>query len=138
MLLERIAKPIRRYLKEREDTVGELVSGILGHPSSSIRDLSNELSSVQSKQDIGLSNPQTESNWFPDPMDAPPDFITENNFDIIGNLLSMFDSKDGIIKELIKRFADKMLLPSNQISEDIVCITLRPLVVTNTEFAIYS
>lgn len=122
VLLERISKPIRRYLKEREDTVCELVSGILGLPSSTIRDLSNELTSSHSRQDVGLGSNQADSGWFPDPMDAPADFTTENNFDIIGNLLSMYDSKDGIIKELIRRFAEKMLLPSDQVSEDIVCM----------------
>lgn len=93
---------------------------MLGQPSSIISDLATELTSVQPRQDIGLNNSQADSTWFPDPLDAPADFITENNFDIIGNLLAMYDSKDGIIKELIKRFADKMLLSSDQVSEEIV------------------
>lgn len=127
VLLERISRPIRRYLKEREDTIGELVSGLLGQDSSSIKDLAAELSSPQTRQSAGLAVFQAESNWFPDPLDAPADFSTDNNFDIIGNLLSMYDSKDGIIKELVRRFAATMLLPSDQVSEEIVCIPMSQL-----------
>lgn len=120
VLLERISRPIRRYLKEREDTTPELVSGILGLPSSNISSLADELKMTISKQDSDASNRQNDANWYPDPLDAPADFNTMNNFDIIGNLLAMYDSKDGIIKELIKRFAEKMLLFSEQVPEDIV------------------
>lgn len=131
VLLERISKPIRRYLKEREDTVPELVSGILGQQSSTIRDLANELSSLKSRQDFELTTSNADSGWYPDPMDAPADFTTDNNFDIIGNLLSMYDNKDAIIKELIKRFAEKMLLPSDKVSEEIVCIWELPFFMKN-------
>lgn len=126
VLLERISRPIRRYLKEREDTIEELVSGILGHPTSNIRELADELTSLQLQRDSSFTTSQPQSAWFPDPLDAPADFNMENNFDIIGNLLSMYDSKDGIIKELIKRFAEKMLLPSDQVSEEIVRMKVLP------------
>lgn len=109
-------------MKEREDTIEELVSGILGLPSSNIRELADELTSLQLQKNASFISSQPQSAWFPDPLDAPADFNMENNFDIIGNLLSMYDIKDGIIKELIKRFAEKMLLPSEQVSEEIVRI----------------
>lgn len=121
VLLERISKPIRKYLKEREDTVSELVSGILGYESSSIKDLGEELISARSSDDVGMK-PTNDLNWHPDPIDAPLDFSTDNGFDIIGNLISMFDSKDAIIKELIRRFAEKMLNPTDAMSEEIVCL----------------
>lgn len=119
VLLERISKPIRKYLKERDDTISELVSGLLGVSTSNISDLSLEMKSSKAGKDHLLPHANG-FNWYPDPIDAPVDFSTDNNFDIVGNLLSMYDSKDAIIKELMKRFAEKMLFPSENLSEDIV------------------
>lgn len=119
VLLERISRPIRKYLKEREDTVSELVSGLLGVSTSNISDLSSEITSSKMGKNQRRAHAD-DLDWYPDPIDAPIDFSTDNNFDIVGNLLSMYDSKDAIIKELMKRFAEKMLSPSDDVSEDIV------------------
>jgi anaphase-promoting complex subunit 2 len=133
VLLERISKPIRKYLKERDDTISELVSGLLGVSTSNISDLSSEMKSSKTGKSHLLPH-ANDLNWYPDPIDAPVDFSTDNNFDIVGNLLSMYDNKDAIIKELMKRFAEKMLLPSENLSEDIVSDLIAYLVLKKYYF----
>lgn len=122
VLLDKIARPIRRYLKERNDTVKEVLAGILGDSTSAIKFLSEEL--IQSASNYGKvfnQGSEDDLNWNPDPLDAPPDFKADNKiFDIISNLISIFDSKELIVKHLVKRFADTMLLSSDFDEEKMV------------------
>lgn len=156
VLLHKIARPIRRYLKEREDTIREVLSGLLGDKRSPIKDLASELIGA-ARDDIsvptyvpGSEEPKNEAaatkekekkmksslktllkdpemNWIPDPMDAPPDFQTDNKtFDVISNLVSVFDNKDVLVKELMKRFADTMVF-SHEFDEETMLMTIELL-----------
>lgn len=124
VLLDKIARPIRRYLKERNDTVKEVLSGILGDSTSAINYLSEEL--IHSASNYGkVFNQAGEDDleWNPDPLDAPPDFKSDNKiFDVISNLISIFDNKELIVKHLVKRFADTMLLSSDFDEEKMVSV----------------
>lgn len=129
VLLDKVARPIRRYLKDRDDTIKEVLSGILGDKKSPIKELSTELVGLAS---LRLAESQyvddyDDPNWQPDPMDAPPDFRTENkSFDIIGNLISIFENKDVMVKELMKRFSDTMLF-SHEFDEETMLMTIELL-----------
>ena len=83
VLLDRVARPIRRYLREREDTVNIVVGGLLADPqvdppgSRVLHELAREL------KDTGGGLPMDENvedlddldfddmTWEPDPVDAP-------------------------------------------------------------------
>ena len=82
VLLDRVARPIRRYLREREDTVNIVVGGLLADfeddPSASgvLYELGEEIKTtggrpVDEKAE-GLDDLDFDDmNWEPDPVDAP-------------------------------------------------------------------
>ena len=84
VLLDRVARPIRRYLREREDTVHIVVGGLLADPEdeSPAPDVLMELA-IELDRTGGLPVEQGKAGddgeldwddmtWVPDPIDAPP------------------------------------------------------------------
>lgn len=120
VLLDRIARPIRRYLKDREDTVRVIVSGLLAEPpaagepavsSDTLVELAAELSKAHQ---LSLQNNKGEldwddMNWMPDPVDAAPDYKKSKSSDVIDSLVSLFDSKEIFVKEMQTLLADRLL-----------------------------
>ena len=88
VLIDRVARPIRRYLRDREDTVRVIVAGLLVNKEEdkdgeeqmlgqedTLKDLASELNRVselaaQSDDDQDLN--WDDMNWTPDPVDAGP------------------------------------------------------------------
>lgn len=108
ILLEKAIRPLRRYLKERDDTISCLVAGMLGNANSELAFLFAELKS----RTIGpsLTTDLDDPNWVPDPIDAPSNFKRNSySSDIIGSLLSLYDNKDIFIHEFTSVFADRMI-----------------------------
>lgn len=79
VLLDRVAQPIRRYLREREDTVTVVVGGLLTDPedesSEVLAELAVEMDKIatldkEKEMDDGLD--LDDMNWMPDPVDAGP------------------------------------------------------------------
>ena len=82
VLLDRVARPIRRYLREREDSVNIVVGGLLADPeddppaSGVLYELAKELKTTgggpvderaKDLDDLDFDD----MNWEPDPVDAP-------------------------------------------------------------------
>lgn len=121
VLLDRIARVIRRNLRERDDTVKVIVSGLLsdtmdenGDPlppdSETLTELAVELNrhdedTPTNDADLDWDNME----WMPDPIDAAPDYMKSKNTDVIGSLISLFDSKEVFVKELQATLADRLL-----------------------------
>lgn len=102
VLLDNASRPIRRYLKEREDTIPTIVNALLKpDEKSKLSRLSEELTSVteQTVDELTLS-------WSPDPIDALPDFKKQ---DIIESLISIFDTKEVFISEFSEVFSKSLL-----------------------------
>ena len=85
VLLDRVARPIRRYLRERDDTVNIVVGGLLADPEdeSSAADVLLELAAELNKTS-GLTGEDDlddgdldwdDMSWMPDPVDAGPGTI---------------------------------------------------------------
>lgn len=84
VLLDRVARPIRRYLRERDDTVNIVVTGLLADPEDespspeTLTELAIELDrtgglpvgEARGSDDADLD--WDDMNWAPDPVDAPP------------------------------------------------------------------
>ena len=89
VLLDRVARPIRRYLKDRDDTVKVIVAGLLadgeggdgdGEAATSNSDVlaelavelgrASELASQEAEDDGDLE--WDDMRWVPDPVDAGP------------------------------------------------------------------
>lgn len=79
VLLDRVAQPVRRYLREREDTVTVVVGGLLANPeddpSDTLVELAAEMDKVASldkEREIDDGLDWDDMNWMPDPVDAGP------------------------------------------------------------------
>lgn len=117
ILLDKVSRPIRRYLKERQDTISVLVCGLLGDSSSEVRELADELASKKLLEDELYCNEFSENNWIPDPIDAPPDFIKKGAMDIVDSLINLYDSKEVFVKEFSIVLANRMLSQSISIDD---------------------
>ncbi|XPS91375.1 hypothetical protein M3J09_000793 [Ascochyta lentis] len=121
VLLERVARPIRRYLKEREDTARIIISSLLtdlsdetGSKFSSNSELSYEIASEMAKPLANLGQEADEElnwndmNWQPLPQDASPDYKKSKVEDVIWFLLTLWE-RDDFINELKNILGDHLL-----------------------------
>jgi anaphase-promoting complex subunit 2 len=121
VLLERVARPIRRYLKEREDTARIIISSLLtdlsdetGSKFSSNSELSYEIASEMGKpfanygQDTDEELNWNDINWQPLPQDASPDYKKSKVEDVIWFLLTLWERED-FINELKNIYGDHLL-----------------------------
>ncbi|KAJ6622570.1 ubiquitin-protein ligase [Mycena sp. CBHHK59/15] len=97
VLLFKVADPIRRYLRERPDT---------------IRSINEPIQPLQQSEIEDYNDP----NWEPEPIDAGPDFRTNKPSDVISTLVSIYDSKDLFVKELQVLLAQRLLAITTIIS----------------------
>jgi anaphase-promoting complex subunit 2 len=121
VLLDRIARVIRRNLRERDDTAKVIVSGLLsdttdesGDPLPPDPETLTELALELNRHDEESSANDADLDWdnmewMPDPIDAAPDYMKSKSTDVIGSLISLFDSKDVFVKELQTALADRLL-----------------------------
>ncbi|KAL2011973.1 hypothetical protein VTN00DRAFT_4691 [Thermoascus crustaceus] len=137
VLLDRVARPIRRYLRDREDTIKVIVGGLLadtvdadGQPLPSGGETLVELSSELAKAHAtSLQNDTGEldwddMNWMPDPIDAAPDFRKSKNADVIGSLTSLFESKETFVKELQNTLAERLLKKRTDFDQEMSVLEL--------------
>lgn len=137
VLLDRIARPIRRYLRDREDTVKVIVSGLLAQPpatdapnSSSAGETLVELATELAKaHQLSMQNSTSEldwddMNWMPDPVDAAPDYRKSKSSDVIDSLISLFESKETFIKELQALLGDHLLQKREEYDQEISVLEL--------------
>ncbi|KAF8625915.1 hypothetical protein AX17_006641 [Amanita inopinata Kibby_2008] len=117
VLLFKVADPIRRYLRERPDTIRCIVSNLVGDDDSgdSLVDENEPIQPLQ-QQDI---DDYTDPNWEPEPIDAGPEFRTNKPSDIISTLVSIYDSKDLFVKELQVLLAQRLLAVTDNDAEKI-------------------
>ncbi|KAH9879989.1 hypothetical protein J1614_002014 [Plenodomus biglobosus] len=112
VLLERVARPIRRYLKDREDTARIIISSLLtdinddtGSKFSSNSELSYEIASEMAKPFANFGQEADEElnwgdmNWQPLPQDASPEYKKSKVEDVIWFLLTLWD-RDDFVNEL--------------------------------------
>ncbi|SPB51493.1 unnamed protein product [Aspergillus niger] len=121
VLLDRIARPIRRYLRDRDDTVKVIVGGLLSDPADAdgqtashtdtLVELSAELTKAHQnslRADSGELD-WDDMNWVPDPVDAAPDYRKSKTSDVIGSLISLFESKEMFVKEMQNMLGERLL-----------------------------
>lgn len=135
VLLDRIARPIRRYLRDRDDTVKVIVSGLLADPATAdgptatgdnLAELAAELSKVHQHS---MQNNRSELDyddlyWLPDPVDAAPDYRKSKSADVIDSLVSLFDSKETFVKEMQTLLADRLIQKRQNYDQEITVLEL--------------
>ena len=134
VLLDRVARKVRRYLRERDDTVKVIVSGLLADttpngneespPSDpdTLSELAHELERHNTKDHTVDDNEFDWNNmdWVPDPIDAAPDYMKSNkNTDAIGSLITLFDTKEVFVKELQSTLAERLLKHKTDFNQEI-------------------
>ncbi|KAJ3907968.1 hypothetical protein F5879DRAFT_939513 [Lentinula edodes] len=117
VLLFKVADPIRRYLRERPDTIRCIVSNLVGDDDSG-DSLVDESEPIQALQQTELED-YTDPNWEPEPVDAGPDFRANKPSDVISTLVSIYDSKDLFVKELQVLLAQRLLAITDDNTEKV-------------------
>ncbi|KAL8797863.1 MAG: hypothetical protein Q9195_000215 [Heterodermia aff. obscurata] len=130
VLLDRVARPIRRYLREREDTVNIVVGGLLADleddppVSGVLYELAEELETtgglpvdekVEDLDDLDFDDMM----WEPDPVDAPLEYKRSKHNDVIGALISLFETKEAFIKEFEKILGERLLRNEHELDKEI-------------------
>ncbi|KDQ62714.1 hypothetical protein JAAARDRAFT_30609 [Jaapia argillacea MUCL 33604] len=107
VLLFKVADPIRRYLRERSDTIRCIVASLVGDGESgdSLVDENEPIQPLQTAEVEDYADP----HWEPEPIDAGPDFRTNKPSDVISTLVSIYDSRDLFVKELQVLLAQRLL-----------------------------
>ncbi|KAF1956477.1 hypothetical protein CC80DRAFT_525344 [Byssothecium circinans] len=120
VLLQSVARPIRRYLKEREDTARIIISSLLidvddeaSSKFASNSELSYEIASEMAKPFAHADTTDDEfnwndMNWQPLPHDASPEYKKSKVEDVIYFLLTLWDRED-FINELKNILGDHLL-----------------------------
>ncbi|KAH7036387.1 hypothetical protein B0J12DRAFT_678251 [Macrophomina phaseolina] len=121
ILLEKVARPIRRYLRDREDTARIIVSSLLadvedeaGNPMGLSPDISAEIAAemlnpvAANVQDEDQELNWADMNWMPDPVDASPEYKKAKSENVLAYLLSLFDRED-FINELKNILGEHLL-----------------------------
>ncbi|KAF8424860.1 hypothetical protein EV426DRAFT_532415 [Tirmania nivea] len=135
VLLDRVTRSIRRYLREREDTVRVIVKGLMGGDSSVVKredddhssgnntrgleedDLSDLAEDLLRGSTTAASQAATagdeldfdDMTWTPDPIDAGPEYRHIKGTDVVGSLISLYESKEVFVKEFQAVLADRLL-----------------------------
>ncbi|KAI0289207.1 ubiquitin-protein ligase [Russula brevipes] len=107
VLLFKVADPIRRYLRDRPDTIRCIVASLVvdGESGDSLVDDDEPIQPLQSTQADDYIDP----NWEPEPIDAGPDFRANKPSDVVSTLVSIYDSKDLFVRELQVLLAQRLL-----------------------------
>lgn len=118
VLLDKVARPIRKYLKTRRDLVSHLVKGMLDKNSelNRLHELANALNSPNSPP-AAIVDDLTDINWVPDPIDALPDFKKGKVADFVDALTSILPLSAVLIEEFTKLFAARLLEGSDNSDE---------------------
>ncbi|KAK0499999.1 hypothetical protein EDD18DRAFT_1147982 [Armillaria luteobubalina] len=107
VLLFKVADPIRRYLRERPDTIRSIVANLVGDEDTG-DSLVDDNEPPQPLHQVEIED-YSDPNWEPEPIDAGPNFRANKHTDVLGTLVSIYDSNDLFIKELQILLAQRLL-----------------------------
>lgn len=120
VLLDRVARPIRKYLKTRSDLVLQLVHGMLDlSETNRLVEFARELHKNEKLQPAPIGD-LTDVNWVPDPIDALPDFKKGKVSDVVEALVSIFPSTSVFVEEFTRIFGERLLHWDKFSTEDIM------------------
>ncbi|XP_049877743.1 anaphase-promoting complex subunit 2 [Pectinophora gossypiella] len=111
VILETVTKPVRNYLRNREDTVRSVVSSLTEEGAGS--ELAEELAKFAAETD-GDADKDDWDDWNPDPVDADPKINSNDRraSDIISMLVNVYGSKELFVNEYRTLLADRLLAQS--------------------------
>ncbi|XP_047514873.1 anaphase-promoting complex subunit 2 [Pieris napi] len=108
IILETVTKPVRSYLRNREDTVRSVVSSLTEEGTGS--ELAEELAKFAAENDEDNEKEEAWDDWYPDPVDADPRRTQgRKGSDIISMLVNVYGSKELFVNEYRTLLADRLL-----------------------------
>ncbi|XP_063627765.1 anaphase-promoting complex subunit 2 [Cydia splendana] len=109
VILETVTKPVRNYLRNREDTVRSVVSSLTEEGAGS--ELAEELAKFATDADGDHEKEEAWDEWNPDPVDADPKINANDRkaSDIISMLVNVYGSKELFVNEYRTLLADRLL-----------------------------
>ncbi|CAG4931749.1 unnamed protein product [Parnassius apollo] len=112
VILETVTKPVRNYLRNREDTVRSVVSSLTEDGAGS--ELAEELAKFAGEGDDENDKEDLWDEWNPDPVDADPKVNSGDRkaSDIISMLVNVYGSKELFVNEYRTLLADRLLAQS--------------------------
>lgn len=120
VLLEKVAVPIRNYLRARDDTVSIIAASFLADVDADGNVAATDPDKICPDITIEVSNSTLEDNrdkkmlnwdnmeWMPDPIDAGPDYKSSRSEDVVANILGLFEQEE-FIKEVTTVLAQHLL-----------------------------
>ncbi|WWC91460.1 uncharacterized protein L201_006406 [Kwoniella dendrophila CBS 6074] len=118
VLLHKVASPIRKHLRDRPDTIKCIVAALVegeelgdenenaGLIKEGLED--NDRNGVGNNDGDGIED-WSDPKWEPEPVDAAPEFRSGKAGDIVSTLVSIYQSREVIIKELQVLLATRLL-----------------------------
>lgn len=121
VLLEKVAVPIRNYLRSRDDTVSIIAASFLADVDQDGKVTAADMdkicsdittavadSALQDNRDNKSLN-WDDMNWMPDPIDAGPEYKSSKSEDIISYVLGNLFEPEEFIKEVTNVLAQHLL-----------------------------
>lgn len=118
VLLDKVARPIRKYLKTRRDLVSHIVKGMLdiNPETNKLFELAQALRNTSHVATAAIDD-LTDINWCPDPIDALPDFKKGKVADFVDALTSVLPLPIVLVEEFTKLFGSKLLDKDSRVDE---------------------
>ncbi|KAI8324365.1 hypothetical protein GQ54DRAFT_238790, partial [Martensiomyces pterosporus] len=112
-VLEIVARPIRAYLRSREDTVPSIVQDMVAEESELFEDLASGQGLIADDGPGGANFDEDylDKDWEPLPIEAVGVYKTaqRRDADVLSLLVSIYDSKDVFVQEFEKHLEQRLL-----------------------------
>ncbi|WVQ64090.1 uncharacterized protein L199_002249 [Kwoniella botswanensis] len=108
VLLHKVATPIRKHLRERSDTTKCIVSALV--EGEELGDENENAGLIRDGAEDGMEiEDWSDPKWDPEPVDAAPEFRSGKAGDIVSTLVSIYQTREVIVKELQVLLATRLL-----------------------------
>ncbi|KAJ2484120.1 hypothetical protein EV174_002697, partial [Coemansia sp. RSA 2320] len=120
-ILEIVARPIRAYLRSRDDTVSCIVQDMVSEESELFEDLASGHGVIMDNGPDGViyDEEYSDRNWEPLPVEAKNVYLTaqRRDADVLSLLVSIYDTKDVFVQEFERHLAQQLLACSDYNAE---------------------
>ncbi|KAJ2820437.1 Anaphase-promoting complex subunit 2, partial [Coemansia furcata] len=120
-VLEIVARPIRSYLRSREDTVSCIVQDMVSEESELFEDLASGHGVIMDSGAEGVvyDEDYADKNWEPLPIEAKNVYLTaqRRDADVLSLLVSIYETKDVFVQEFERHLAQRLLACSDYSTE---------------------
>ncbi|KAK3718664.1 hypothetical protein LTR37_004881 [Vermiconidia calcicola] len=120
VLFDKVALPIRNYLRARDDTVSVIAASFLADMDEAGNVVAADMDKICPDITLEVSNTTLQESrdnrlldwndmdWMPDPIDAGPDYKSSKSEDVVAHILGLFE-QDEFIKEVTTVLAQHLL-----------------------------